>query len=195
MVLRRKKPIAVVCSSPCARALDELQYSFGDGPCLTAMRTGTTIPVPNTHEELRWHEYSQAVSAAGVGSILGVPLPLEDGSSAALNIYSSEPHGFTSEDIARANLFAEQAAKSLMIELRLARAEEARENLHAAMKSRTAIDVAVGVIIAQNRCSQETALNMLRRASSTRNVKLRDVALDVIASATTTPHLETHFDQ
>lgn len=195
MVLRRKKPITVVCSSPCARALDELQYSFEDGPCLTAMRTGTTIHIPDTREESRWHEYSQAVAAVGVGSILGVPLPLEGGSSAALSIYSSAPHGFTNEDIDRAELFAEQAAKSLMIELRLARAEGARENLHAAMKSRTAIDVAVGVIIAQNRCSQETALNILRRASNTRNIKLRDVALDVIASATTTPSLETHFDQ
>lgn len=185
MVLRRKKPITVVCSSPCARAMDELQYSFGDGPCLISMKTGTTIHVADTVEEQRWPEYSRAVAATGVGSILGVPLPLEDESSAALNVYSSETQGFSRQDIARAELFARHAAKALTIELRLAQADETRHNLHAAMKSRTAIDIAVGVLIGQNRCSQETALNILRRASSTRNIKLRDVALYVIASAAT----------
>jgi AmiR/NasT family two-component response regulator len=79
--------------------------------------------------------------------------------------------------------------------LRLARLQEAKNNLEAAMKNRTAIDIAVGVIMAQNRCSQEAATTILRKASNSRNIKLRDVAASVIASASRTANLRTHFDE
>jgi putative methionine-R-sulfoxide reductase with GAF domain len=194
-VVRRKKPVTVAASTPRARLMDELQYRFGDGPCLSAMRTGTTMHVPDVSCEDRWPEYVRAVAKKGVRSILGVPLPLEGESSAALNIYSSRANGFTGEHIARAELFGVQSAKTLRLELRLARLQEAKDNLEAAMKNRTAIDVAVGVIMAQNRCSQDDAMTILRKASNSRNVKLRDVAAAVIASASPAASLHTHFDE
>lgn len=192
---RRKRPVTVASSTPRARVMDELQYRFGDGPCLSAMRTGFTMHVPDVSDEHRWPDYGRAVAAKKVGSILSVPLPLEGESTAALNFYSTRAHGFTGEDITRAELFAEQSAKTLRMELRLARLQEAKDNLAAAMKSRTAIDVAVGIIMAQNRCSQDAALKILRSASNARNVKLRDIAASVVESATPTPSLRTHFDE
>ena len=136
-----------------------------------------------------------AVARHGVQSILGVPLRLEGESTAALNIYSSRPHGITGEDIALAELFGEQSAKTLRLELRISRLQEAKDNLEAVMKSRTAIDVAAGVIMAQNRCSQDAAITILRKASSSRNIKLHDVAAGVIASISPETPARTHFDE
>lgn len=124
-----------------------------------------------------------------------VPLRLENESSSALNIYSSRTHGFTGEDIARAEVFGEQSAKTLRLELRLSRLQEAKDNLDAAMKNRTATDIAVGVIMAQNRCSQEAAMTVLRKASNSRNEKLRDAAAGVIDSVAPSTGLRTHFDE
>lgn len=76
-VVRHKKPATVACSTPKARKVEELQFAFGDGPGLLTMRTGTTIHVPDVSREHRWPEYARAVARHGVGSILGVPLPLE----------------------------------------------------------------------------------------------------------------------
>jgi GAF domain-containing protein len=194
-VVRRKKPMTVAWSTPRSTAMDELQYAFGDGPCLAAMRNGVTVYVCDVTAEHRWPDYTQAVAAHGVLSILSVPLQLEGDSSAALNIYSSAPHGFSGEDIARAEMFGEQSAKTLKLELRLAHLREAKEDLAAAMKSRTAIDVAVGVIMAQNRCGQEDAMAILRKASNSRNIKLRDVAAGIITSISPDPSLNTHFDE
>jgi GAF domain-containing protein len=194
-VVRRKRPMTVAWSTRLSTAMDELQYAFGDGPCLAAMRTGVTVYVCDVTTEHRWPDYTQAVAAHGVLSILSVPLQLEGDSSAALNIYSSAPHGFSGEDMARAEMFGEQSAKTLKLELRLAHLREAKEDLEAAMKSRTAIDVAVGVIMAQNRCSQERAMTILRRASNSRNIKLRDVAAGIIASVSPNRRLRTHFDE
>jgi GAF domain-containing protein len=195
MVVRRKRPVVVACSTPRARVMDELQFAFGDGPCLSAMRTGTTIYVPDVLTEDRWPEYIRAVAGHGVGSILGVPLRLEGDSSAALNIYSPVPNGFTDEDIARAETFGEQSAKTLKLELRLARLQYAKDDLESAMKSRTAIDMAVGAVMAQNRCSQKEAIAILVRASSSRNIKLRDVALGVIESISPRNEVVTYFDE
>jgi GAF domain-containing protein len=194
-VARRKKPLTVASSTPRAREMDELQYSFKDGPCLHAMRTGETTYVGDVSSERRWPEYARAVAAHGVCSLLSVPLELEGDSSAALNIYSTAVLGFSPEDIARAELFGEQSAKTLRLELRLTQLRDAKEDLEAAMKSRTAIDVAVGVIMAQNRCSQAKAMSILRKASNSRNIKLRDVAVGVIRSITPDPQLRTHFDE
>jgi GAF domain-containing protein len=194
-VVRRKRPVAVASSTARARVMDELQYSFGDGPCLAAMRTARPMHVSDAFTEHRWRRYIQAVTKHGVRSILSVPLRLEGDSSAALNIYSSMPGSFTKEDIERAEVFAEQSAKILRLELRLAHLSEAKTNLEEAMKSRTAIDVAAGVIMAQNRCSQSEAIKILRKASNSRNLKLRDVAAGVIDSVSPGTGLQTHFDE
>jgi GAF domain-containing protein len=195
MVIRRKRPVMVACSTPCARVMDELQVAFGGGPCLSAMLAGTTVHVPDVSSDGRWPAYMGAVAAHGVGSILGVPLQLEGDSSAALNIYSSRPHGFTGECIARAELFAEQSAKTLRLELRLARLQHVKEDLESAMKSRTVIDMAVGVIMAQNRCSQKAAMAVLQSASSSRNMKLRDIAAGLVESVSHNADVVTYFDE
>jgi AmiR/NasT family two-component response regulator len=50
----------------------------------------------------------------------------------------------------------------------------------ATLETRTAIDVAVGIIMAQNRCSQDEAFELLKAASGACNVKLHVVAAAVV---------------
>jgi AmiR/NasT family two-component response regulator len=68
--------------------------------------------------------------------------------------------------------------------LRLAEREERERNLEAALSSRSVIDQAMGVLMAQARISADEAFDVLRRRSQTANVKLRDLAATVIAEAT-----------
>ncbi|TQJ33975.1 GAF domain-containing protein [Arthrobacter sp. SLBN-122] len=193
-LMRRKKPTTVATSNSRVPALDELQYGKGEGPCLTALRELTTIHVPDVREDTRWPHYTAAAWAEGIGSILAVPLPLEGEANAALNVYSAKTHAFSGEAIEKAEAYALEASKSLRLAVRIAQLVDDRENLIAAMESRTTIDVAVGAIMAQNRCSQESAIKILRIASSSRNVKLRDVAAAVVASVADDPKVLTHFD-
>jgi AmiR/NasT family two-component response regulator len=53
--------------------------------------------------------------------------------------------------------------------------------------------MAVGIIMAQNRCSQHDAFEILKTASSTRNSKLHDVAASVVNSLGQGP-ARTHYD-
>jgi hypothetical protein len=194
-VIRRKKGVAAASSDEKGRALDELQNSFGDGPCLTALRDKTMVHVPDTGAEARWPAYMNAVSRHGIGSILAISLDLAGEAAAVLNLYSARAHGFSGPDITAAQAFAEHAAKSLRLALRLAHLRHTRDDLAAAMQSRTSIDTAVGIIMAQNRCGRDAAFSVLTQASNHRNVKLRDVAAGVIASVSGESELPAYFDE
>ena len=52
------------------------------------------------------------------------------------------------------------------------------------MKSRTVINLATGILMAQSRCSQSEAFELLTKVSNTRNVKLRIVAEEIPVSYT-----------
>lgn len=181
-LLRPNRAETVASSSPEALQMDEVQYEFGDGPCLQAARTNKTVLTRNVSLDSRWQGYTEAISEFGLKSILGVPIPLDGDTACGLNIYAREADAFSDEMVREAEEFARGASKSLRLAVRIAHLAESRENLKAAMSSRTTIDLAVGIIMAQNRCSQDAAVGILRAASSARNMKLRDVATAVVAS-------------
>ncbi len=91
---------------------------------------------------------------------------------------------------------AAQGVRSILgVPLRLARLQYAKEDLESAMKSRTGIDMAVGAIMAPNRCSQDEAMAILVRASNSPSIKLRDVAAGVIESISPRTEVVTYFDE
>lgn len=159
-----------------------------------AQRTNTVISVADVRSEQRWPGYMDAVRKFGMRSVLAMPLTLQSEARAAMNLYTSTPEAFGPAEIAAARRYADLASKVGVIALRLAAYSENVEHLQAAMQSRTAIDIAIGVVMAQNRCSQDEAFGILRQASSHRNVKLRVLAEELVSSvgrATPTTSFDT----
>lgn len=70
------------------------------------------------------------------------------------------------------------------MEGKLLAAEEQLTNLQAALQSNRRIGMAIGILMAVRKISDDEALELLRQASSRRNVKLRLVAEDVILTGT-----------
>jgi GAF domain-containing protein len=193
-LLRRRKAGTVASSSERAQQMDEIQYAYDDGPCLTAAREQVAVNVPELREETRWPEYTERVLARGIRSIFAVPFRLESGDAAGLNLYSGEPGKFTAEIRRAAQDYADQASQALSLSVRLARHRDTEEDLKAALETRTTIALAVGIIMGQNRCSQDEAFALLRSASNTRNIKLHHLAAGIVASTGAVPP-KSHFDQ
>ena len=181
-VLRDKRPAVAASSDARAASLDELQNGFGEGPCLTALRENTTTLIPDLLVEERWHRYTEAALDTGVRSILAVPLNLAGEANGVTNLYSRQPNGFSDLDVLTAENFVSNASRSIQLALSMARLKGVHDDLLAAMQSRTIIDMAVGVVMAQNGSSQDEAISILTRASNSRNVKLREVASTVVDS-------------
>ncbi|MFF2346835.1 ANTAR domain-containing protein [Pseudarthrobacter sp. NPDC058119] len=194
-VLRPKKPVTTACSNPAVNVMNKLEFKHGDGPGLTAIRTAATVLVPDLRLERRWPEYVQAVLQQGFHSVLSIPTELEGDAQGVLTFYCLQPVDPGASRLDVAETFVRQASKGLKLALRMLKLEETRDGMTAAMRTRTVIDLATGAIMAQNRCSQEAAFKLLRDASSTRNMKLRDVAAAVVASVAGSGETFTYFDE
>ncbi|MBG6226623.1 GAF domain-containing protein [Arthrobacter sp. CAN_A2] len=193
-LLRPQSATTVASSSEQARAMDEVQFGFDDGPCLRAAREGHTVHIPDFLTESRFPEYRKAIAGYGIRSALGVPIRLDAGASAGLDFYATEPEAFDETSIKVAEGFARDASKSLRLAVRIATLNENSAHMRAAMESRTVIDLAVGVIMGQNRCSQDEAIAILRTASQGRNIKLRDLAANLLGSLGQAGSVRTHFE-
>ena len=190
---RRKRSATIAGSSDDAIILDGIEQRLGDGPCLEALHTGVPVLLGDAVSDPRWPEFGLELADKDFRSALGVPLELGGNASAVLNFFAVHTGVFTKERIADAQRFADLAARALRLGIRIAAAELRADDLTAALDSRTAIDLARGIIMAQNRCTAEEAFEILRRVSSNRNEKLHVVAGGVvagIAGTTGTAHFE-----
>ena len=192
-LLRHRKAATVASSSPAAQAMDEIQYTFGDGPCMTASREQETVHVEDLDLDGRWPQYAAMVRGHGFRSILALPFLLEGETQAALNLYSHRPGRFDDRATELARDFVHQTSMALRLAVRFAHSSETAADLKASLETRTAIDVAVGIIMAQNRCSQDEAFELLKSASSARNIKLHVVAAGVVEALGQGP-TRTHFE-
>ena len=166
---------------------DELQYERGYGPCMDAGRTGTVLLIDDTRVETRWPDYTAHVAARGVLSSLSVPLPIQTDVIGALNIYSREPSAFSTEAVEIAEELAGHVAVVVGDAIAFTEATTLVEQMRRAMDSRSIIDQAMGVIMAQNRCDADAAFAILTRASQNRNIKLREIARSTVMSVSRAP--------
>jgi ANTAR domain len=122
------------------------------------MRQGILVRIDDTAGRARWPRFESKAASHGIGSCLALPL-----------IADGKPVG------------------ALALALRLSSYAALTDQLRSSVASRTVIDQAIGVIMAQERCGQVRAFSLLRSASQNRNVKLRDIAAAIVTSVSGEP--------
>lgn len=191
-LLRERKAALVAGSEAAAKDLGQIEQSTS-GPGLEASLGQVTVHIPRIERDGRWPEYSEAVLDQGIRSVLAIPFLLEGETRVTLVLYSQRESRFERQILERAEDFVGQTSLALRLALRFAHYSEAAADLRATLESRTVIDMAVGIIMAQNRCSQQEAFELLKTASSTRNSKLHKVAAAVVNALGQGP-VRTHYD-
>lgn len=154
--------------------LDKVQYDLGEGPCVDTLRDQHVVTAPSIRHDQRWPRYVPEAVALGLRCQLAVKLYLDDeGTLGGLNLYSTVSDEVSEEAEAIAHLFATHAA------IALGHARE-RENLNEALQTRQLIGQAVGILMERFEMSEDRAFSFLVRASSHGNVKLREVAQELV---------------
>ena len=97
MADRRGRPLTVGSSTELARAVDELQYRLGDGPCLNALRGGGGDYVPSLAADTRWGRYGPEAAELGARCCQSVPVEGHDGVVAVFKVYAGVVYGLTLE--------------------------------------------------------------------------------------------------
>ncbi|MGF9649215.1 GAF and ANTAR domain-containing protein [Pseudarthrobacter oxydans] len=190
---RHRAAVTVGGSSDRAIDLDRIEHHAGPGPCTEAMRTKSVVLLGDTRSDSRWPEYRNQLMDHGCFTTLGVPLDLNEDASAALNFFASSAGVFSDATVRDAAGFAEIAGHAVRLAVKVATIQGVAQDMETAMKSRTAIDLACGIVIAQNRCTHAEAMKILTKASSSRNQKLRELAEEIVVKASGEKP-QTHFD-
>jgi len=167
-----------------AAQLDEQQYERGTGPCLQAAATGEVVDAPDLAVETRWEDYPTVAMGHGVAAVLSSPLIVDGKPTGVLNLYARAPHAFATHDRQMAQLLAAQAAIAITGALRNYDQVTLADHLKIALASRSVIDQAIGIVMAQRRCTASDAFSTLRTVSQRRNIKLRVVATDLVTAIT-----------
>jgi hypothetical protein len=180
-VERDGRPVTVASSSEAAQKMDEKQYGFDDGPCLTALREDRTVLVEDLATSERWRRYAQAVTQDGVASILAVPIDAGPGAAAALNCYALSRDTFDAAAIASVRSYAASLSRILRLALRVHRPAVHPDGLHEALQSRAVIDAALSLVMAQTRGSREDAAAVLRSMALSSKQQLKQIAADILS--------------
>jgi GAF domain-containing protein len=175
--------VTTASSDPMADRFDQFQYDSGDGPCMTASRRGEVQRITAVAHEDRWPEFALLAAAEGLQSVMSIPLPIDHVVVGALNLYSLSG-SFEPDDDWMSETFARQAAITLANAEAYQRAQNLASNLSNALESRDIIGQAKGIIMERQRCTPDEAFGILREASQHRNMKLRDLARDVVETGT-----------
>jgi GAF domain-containing protein len=172
----------VVRTDGLAQRVDEYQYKYDSGPCLDAARTNVVVEVPSMTTEERWGPYPSDAIRHGVHSSLSIPLAVRGEPTGALNLYSGTDRAYTDSAREVGRLFGAQAAVAVANAQLYEASRRLAEQLQDAMRSRAVIEQAKGILMAERRCDEATAFDLLRAASQRQNVKLRDVAQRLVDS-------------
>lgn len=189
--VRDGEPGTVLSSSDVASYVDELQYSAGDGPCLHAQRTGDKVEMADLDEDTRWPAWRGRARDKDIGSVLATPLTIDGDRAGCLNLYGFTANAFSEDEVRRVDIFAAQIATALTMARRLEAHERHVLEADAALRTRAVIDQAVGIIMAQQRCTAEEGMRLLRAHSSNANRKLRDIAAEIVERTSGAPPAES----
>jgi GAF domain-containing protein len=130
--------------------------------------------------EQRWPDYARHVAAQGVLSSLSVPLPLQGVTIGALNNYAARSGSFGQTDIAVGQEVAAWVALAVGNADMVARSVDDLAGMRAAMATRAVIEQAKGILMERHKYTEDQAFTELSRASQNMNIKLRDVADELV---------------
>ena len=160
-----------------ALRVDEIQYESGQGPCLESIRDHEVVVTSDLAAEDRWPQFSsRAAEETGIRSMIGFRLFVREDTLGALNLYSSQVAGFDADAPALGALFAAHAALAMAN----AAEHEHGEDMQDALESSRTIGVALGILMGQSTVTRADAFQILSKASQRSNVKLRDLAEQIV---------------
>jgi GAF domain-containing protein len=166
-------------------AIDLEQYTSDEGPCLEAARE--RHPVRGVLEDARerWPSVAESAGRVGVRAFLSAPLLLGDGPMlGSLNVYGQAPSGFGPADEAMITFLGSAGSAAIVNARRYVRARRRADEIAVALTSRAEIDQAKGILMARHTISAAEAFQMLVDRSQRSNIKLRDVARELLRSVT-----------
>ena len=169
-------------SEPAYEAIEELQFTLGEGPCLEAFATRRPVLVPELTDAamLRWPGYAPAIHDHGLRAVFAFPLQVGAARLGVLDVFRAEPGVLSDGQFRQALVFAEVAVSTLLDEQERAAPGAAADGLDEVMGQRAEVYQAQGMVAVQLGVPLADALARLRAHAYAESRELGDVARDVV---------------
>lgn len=174
----------VISSSATIESLDRLQTTLGEGPCVDTLGGLDSVYVPDLADSPSWPQFAPLAAETGMRSALAYRLRDGARTYGALQFYAQLPGAFNATDRAQGLIFAAHAGMALAVAREAASLQGRTDHLQTALISREIIGQAQGILMERERITAEQAFELLRRSSQHLNLKLRDVAQELVDTGT-----------
>jgi diguanylate cyclase (GGDEF)-like protein len=114
LISPNSEPRYVAASDESALRFEQLQTELGEGPCLSAYRTGRPVLVPDLRQASDFPVFAPPALAAGLMAVFTFPLRNRDGQLGALDLYRDSPGSLDPATLQAAQTLADVAAAYLL---------------------------------------------------------------------------------
>ena len=167
-----------------AELLEDLQFTFNEGACMEAARTGNPVLVGDLRhsgEVERWPMFAAAVmERSAVRAVFALPLQWGAVNLGVLDLYRLQPGALDDAQL-RDAIAAADAAALMMLGLRTDPDQGGVDWLDHAVAHRAEIHQAAGMVSVQLDVTTDEALARMRAHAFVHDRLLIDVACDVVA--------------
>jgi len=171
----------VAGSSEVMTIIELFQFAHQEGPCMDAFHTGRPVHIVDVAAERdRWPTWAPRALELGFRAADAFPLRLRGETIGALNLYATRVRPMKERDIRAATALADMAAIGIIHDRAHRQRQLVQSQLEAALQSRIVIEQAKGVISEREGIDPHEAFERIRQHSRSHNVKLVDVARQVV---------------
>lgn len=173
------RPSTAAITGKVALELDMAQYDAGDGPCLAAFETDHVVRLELVDASDAFPHFARAANDHGVVAVLSIPAMWGTEVVATLNLYSrSAPFDESGQSIGA--VLAAQVAIAVSRSPEFSTARSVVEQAQRDADDHAEINLATGLLMANEACTAEQARRLLERAASLDERSLVTIAQRII---------------
>lgn len=161
--------------------LERTQLEVGEGPCIECFVYDRPVPTTDLHSDERYPRLAKLLAGKDIHGLLGVPVRLGDGPVGSLNVYVTEPHDWTGEEVTALEDYSRILSALLSAALAAERNDALAQQLQYALDYRIVIERGVGYLMARDGTDAVAAFNLLRNAARKSRRRVGDIASDLLA--------------
>lgn len=175
--------IRAAASDETSFVIEELQFTFGEGPCVDSFASRRPVLAPDLSVAAgtRWLGYGAAAHDYGVRAVFAFPLQLGDARLGVMDVYRDHIGDLSERALSQASSFADVAFQTLIDSQRLAGPDGGVGGLDESLDMRLEVFQAQGMVMIQLDVSLDEAMVRLRAHAFRHSRRLADVARDVLA--------------
>ena len=158
---------------------DNLQYSLGEGPCLSSWAMNRSIIIDDTTTDVRWKKWATAAAEAGVRSCLSVPLVRGAITIGAMKVYAGSPEAFSADDQRLLVSLAKSAAALLGHVQASDTPQRISHEVNQALHTRDIVGIARGILMERHDLGRDEALTRITALSNSSRIPVKDLATSI----------------